>query len=257
MFKLGLTSISFRSLSGEEIIKSCRKAGLDGIEWGGDIHVPHGDLEKADEIRKMTVDAGLEVSSYGSYYRAGISEGKDLLFKDVLDTAKVLHAPVIRVWAGEKDMEKCSEEDARHVVEDSLRIADMAAKEDIGISFEYHGGTLTNTNENALKFAHMARHENLKFYWQPPVGKDIEYCGSGLKELLEKNLLANVHVFHWTFNRGNITRHLLEEGSEAWGEYLEILKKGNSERYLLFEFFKDSSLESFYRDAECLKALLN
>ena len=43
--KTGLCSVSFRKLTVEEIIAAVKDAGLDGIECGGDVHVPHGDVE--------------------------------------------------------------------------------------------------------------------------------------------------------------------------------------------------------------------
>ena len=91
--KTGLTSITFRQLDRGEIIDLVAKAGLDGIEWGGDIHVPHGDLDAAVSAARCTRDAGLEVSSYGSYYRTGVSEQEGLSFESVLETAKAMCLP--------------------------------------------------------------------------------------------------------------------------------------------------------------------
>ena len=42
--KTGMTSVTFRKKSAEDVIAIVKEAGLDGIEWGGDIHVPAGDL---------------------------------------------------------------------------------------------------------------------------------------------------------------------------------------------------------------------
>ena len=94
--KTGLTSVTFRQKSPEEIIALAKEAGLTGIEWGGDIHVPAGDTKTASEIGRKTREAGLAVLSYGSYYRG--DEGED--FAPVLASAKALGAPVIRIWAG-------------------------------------------------------------------------------------------------------------------------------------------------------------
>ncbi len=82
----GLVSVSFRSLNCKEITELVKNAGLSSIEWGGDIHVPQGDLKKAREVRKMTQDAGLMTAAYGSYYRAGCefikNRGKSRFRKD-------------------------------------------------------------------------------------------------------------------------------------------------------------------------------
>ncbi|MHC4505194.1 MAG: sugar phosphate isomerase/epimerase family protein, partial [Planctomycetota bacterium] len=98
MIRSGLTSITFRKLSPEEIVRLTAEAGLDGIEWGGDVHVPPGEVDTARRVASMTSEAGLAVSSYGSYYRVGHDEPG--LFAPVLETAIALGAPIIRVWAG-------------------------------------------------------------------------------------------------------------------------------------------------------------
>ena len=95
--KPGLVSITFRGLTPQQIINGAVDAGVEGIEWGGDVHVPHGELATAREVAERTRDAGLAVSSYGSYYRFNES---DVQFSHVLATAVALGAPVIRVWAG-------------------------------------------------------------------------------------------------------------------------------------------------------------
>ena len=90
MIKSGLVSITFRQLSPGDIIDLVKKAGLDGIEWGGDIHVPHGDIAKAEEVYSLTRDAGLDIPAYGSYYKVGESEQEGLAFNDVLISAAAL-----------------------------------------------------------------------------------------------------------------------------------------------------------------------
>ena len=42
MLKTGVCSVTFRNLNVERIIELVVEAGLDGIEWGGDVHVPTG-----------------------------------------------------------------------------------------------------------------------------------------------------------------------------------------------------------------------
>ena len=96
----GLVSITFRKLSPAQIVDLVCRAGLEGIEWGGDVHVPHGEVARAREVGRITSDAGLAVASYGSYYRAGHGEGAP--FETILQTAAELKAPLIRVWAGIK-----------------------------------------------------------------------------------------------------------------------------------------------------------
>lgn len=74
MLTIGLVSITYRKLTPAEIIPLVRDAGLSCIEWGSDVHVPQTDLENARRVGEMTREAGLTVSSYGSYYRLGAGQ---------------------------------------------------------------------------------------------------------------------------------------------------------------------------------------
>ncbi len=40
--RAGLCSVTFRALPPERIVALAAAAGLDVIEWGGDVHVPPG-----------------------------------------------------------------------------------------------------------------------------------------------------------------------------------------------------------------------
>ena len=88
-------------------------------------HVPHGDRKAASRVRTLAVDAGLEISSYGSYYWVGVSEGEGLPFRSVLDRAVALGAPTIRVWAGTQDYGESEPEFIEGVITDTNRIADL------------------------------------------------------------------------------------------------------------------------------------
>jgi sugar phosphate isomerase/epimerase len=255
MIKSGLTSITFRNLAPEEIISLTLRGGLDGIEWGGDIHVPHGDIKTAREVRKMTLESGLEISSYGSYYKAAASEKEGFFFTEALDSAVELGAPTIRVWAG-----KCGSKDAdsnyrASVIKDLKHISKLALTAGITVSLEYHGGTLTDTNESAIQLKKELEGSGVLFYWQPPVGESFGYCNSGLLDL--EGLVSNIHVFHWSLENGNVITHSLEDGVYVWKKYLNQLAKSPKKHYALLEFVKDNKEEQFLEDAATLKNMLN
>ena len=48
-----LTSVTFRRMKPEEILRVAARAGIEGIEWGGDVHVPAGDLAAARRVRAL------------------------------------------------------------------------------------------------------------------------------------------------------------------------------------------------------------
>ena len=193
--KTGLVSITFRRFSPGEIIALTQRANLDGIEWGGDVHVPHGDLQAARQVLAETRKANLQVACYGSYYRAGVSENDGLSWVQVLATAKTLAAPMIRVWAGNRGTQESDAAYRQTVIDDLGRICELAARENIAVALEFHGGTLTDSGENALQVLAGVQQPNLGCLWQPRVGQAVETRLNDLEWVAP--YLSNVHVFQW------------------------------------------------------------
>ena len=69
MIRPGLCSVTLRALEPSAVVELAAAAGLEAIEWGGDVHVPPGDVDRAGQVRTLTEGAGLAVASYGSYLR--------------------------------------------------------------------------------------------------------------------------------------------------------------------------------------------
>lgn len=251
MAKLGICSITFRDLSPEELIKEASKAGLHAIEWGSDVHVPPNDKEHAKKVGKLTAEAGLKVSSYGSYYRAGL--GDERLFNDILETAVILGAKEIRVWAGRQGSADASQAYFDSVVRDSRRIASIAKTSGIRVAYEYHANTLTDTVESTLKLLEAVANDNMKLYWQPYFGVDTETRLSNIKAV--GKYVTNVHVS----NREEREHLPLDEGSDEWVKYIEAIHQHSDhsiDRYYLLEFVKFDSLAQFKDDAEALKKIV-
>ena len=269
MIKAGICSVTLAKHSVEEVLQIAVKAGLRAIEWGGNGHVPHGDLECARRVADLTAEAGLEVSSYGSYYRTGVSEAAGLRFQSVLDSAVALGAPTIRVWAGDRDTADADEAFVQAVTDDTIRIAELAADHGISITFEFHGGSLTDRNETALEFSERVRHPNVFFSWQPPHGYSLEHGLEGLKGLLPR--LSTVHMYHWTIgsyekNTLNETvrplvypddffRHPLEDGADRLRAYCAAIQTTGRDHFMLLEFVKDDLPEQVIADGKWLAAI--
>ncbi len=246
MFLPGLVSITFRQLSVEEIIALVTQAGLAAVEWGGDIHVPHGDEAQARTVARMGADAGLDVAAYGSYYRVGHPETGP--FEAVLASAVALGAPQIRVWPGNQGSDEADEAYFQTVVEDSRRIADLAQGEGVGIVYEFHGNTLTDTNAAALRLLQSVDHANVRSLWQPP---RFAARGDNLAGIeMVRPWLEHLHVFHWHLQTGE--RRPLAEGEDLWRDYLAQAGDPNRTRYALLEFVEDDAPEAFLRDAATL-----
>ncbi len=252
MLRSGLVSITFRSLSAAEVVDLARTAGIDGIEWGGDVHVPPGDVQRAGEVRHMTEDAGLSVSAYGSYYRLRPEADEEHPFEAVLDSAVALGAPTIRVWAGNQPSSAVDAAERGRIVEQSRRVADMAAEQGISIAYEFHGNTLTDTLESVLDLLRAVDHPNICTFWQPPNGMQPAESRAGLDAVA--GWVSNIHCFHWWPTSKD--RHPLADGEANWKLYLEKIAVLPGDRFVSVEFVKDDAPEQFLKDAAVLKRWL-
>lgn len=250
----GLVSVSFRKLEPSAIVNLVAQADLKAIEWGGDIHVPHGDIASAKAVAALTADAGLAMANYGSYYRLGVSEQEGLNFQRVLETAHALGAPSIRVWAGHGPSADTDEAQRKTVTEDALRCAELAGQTGIKVALEYHNHTLTDCDASAMRLLNEARHPNLYTLWQPINHETVENNIVALTNVLPR--LLHLHIFYWEFPDGVMTRRPLADGEAAWSKFLK-LAVADDERYVLMEFVKDDDPEQFLRDAATLKSWLN
>jgi len=241
MIHSGLVSITFRKLSPGEIVAAVKQAGLRGIEWGGDVHVPHGDLAAARTVRALTDEAGLAVAAYGSYYRVGRSEADGLPFGRVLETAVALGAPTIRVWPGTAASPETDEATRAMIGAELHRIAELAAGAGVTVALEYHANTLTDTDESAARLLAEVPHPHLFTLWQPHNGIAPAINLAGLEQV--KARVSNLHVFHWGATSQD--RRPLAEGAAVWAHYLAAIAAQGGERYALLEFVAGDTLESF------------
>jgi 3-dehydroshikimate dehydratase len=246
----GLVSVTFRSLGPQDVIRLVKQTGLRAIEWGGDIHVPQGDTARAREVGQRTIEAGLMISGYGSYYRLG-DDGSN--FEPVLASAVALGAPTIRVWAGTKGSVDCSLADRARIIADALRVAELASRWSITISLEYHGDTLTDTRESVQALLIELAHPNIQFLWQPPNGESFDASACRLLEVLPR--MRNVHVFHWWPTAAE--RHPLIKGADRWMAYIDIIRTTGRDVDFLLEFTAGNSADQFLADAAVLRRLLD
>ena len=250
MFFTGLCSITFRKKRPREVVELVARAGLTGLEWGGDVHVPHGSLRRALAVRGLTEEAGLCVLSYGSYYRVVQSEIDRIPFDSVLETALELGAPEIRVWAGVHGSAEADLSYRERLVSESRRIADMAAAEGVRISYEFHRGTLNDSGPASAALLRDVAHPNVRTYWQPEVSESPAQRLMSLEQVLP--YLSNLHVFHWS-GQGSTVRLALAQGREEWGRYLAKAASAGGTRALLLEFVRRHQAAPFLEDAQTLK----
>lgn len=245
--KTSLTSVTFRKKSVEEIVELVAQAGLDAIEWGGDVHVPPTDPEAAAKALKLCQEKGIEVSAYGSYYRC--DEDED--FAPIIEAALALNTDVIRVWAGRLGSAVCPAEERERLCKKLAEAVAMASEKGCIVATEYHPNTLTDDLDSALQL--LADVPGLYTYWQPAtsIPREPGYDTYALEKLGKK--VINAHVFIRNSKNQKVP---LSEGFDRWVEHFRDLEKFCAVRYGAIEFVMDDTGEQFLDDAETLKKLL-
>ncbi|MDF7807764.1 TIM barrel protein [Pontiellaceae bacterium B12219] len=256
--KTGICSITFAQKQPEEVVALVKQAGLDAIEWAGNVHVQPGELKTASRVRKMTEEAGLKVSSYGSYWKAVDSDGTAMPFEPVLESALTLGTDTIRVWAGTNPSDAATDAQREKIVTGFHHALDQSRKLGINLALEFHANTLSDSNTATMDFLDEINHPNLFTYWQPIYWiTDPVYRLEGLKQLSDRVL--NMHVFHWMFRPGagswieSTDRRPLDEGSRDWNSYFSVPLNSEMDHYALMEFVRGDDPEQFLKDAAVLR----
>lgn len=249
----GLASVTLRQWPADKVAALAREAGLLGVEWGGDVHVPHGDLVQARRVRALTDDAGLQTVSYGSYYRVGHPDEER--FKRVLLTAVTLGAPLIRVWAGKRPFRQADNAYWGQVLADAENIALLAAEHNIQIAFEFHSNTLADSAVGARQLLQELADYGLFSYWQPPVLSSEEENAATLTTLAP--WLRHLHVFSWREVDNRVERLPLAARREAWLRYLQLADELPGNRFALLEFVRDDDPAQLMQDAASLHGFLS
>ena len=247
-FITGLVSISFRGLTTDEILGYVREAGLDAIEWGGDVHAPAGNIDVAEKAGEITRASGLMLPEYGSYYRLGVS-GEEAL-DEAVASAKALGTDTVRIWAYNKGSDQVSTEEYASVVADAKRICKKYPE--IIFCTECHNHTLTDDCDKHLKFLQDIGTENFKTFWQPNQLKSFAY-NQRSAEMLAPYTKA-IQVFSWEGDR----KLPLIAHREKWVAYLKTFASQSEARdvYLMLEFMHDNRIESLSETAKQLREIL-
>ncbi|WP_446664545.1 sugar phosphate isomerase/epimerase family protein [Flexivirga sp. B27] len=253
----GICSVTFRQLQPAEVVDHVAAAGLRRIEWGSDVHAPADDPGALDAVRETTAAAGLTVSSYGSYWRAGGDEsasgaGASPTIEQLVDAAARLGAPRIRVWAGSVGSADCPAGERDRVVTDLRHATEVGAANGIQIGLEFHRLTLTDTVDSTLQLLDEVGHDNLATYWQPRVDEPAADAVEGLRRMVDR--VCAVHVFSWWPFADRLP---LADRAGLWQGVITLLRERVEPLDLLLEFVPEDDPAVLPREAESLQAWLD
>jgi 3-dehydroshikimate dehydratase len=266
-----MCSITMRHLTVDDVIALAVRAELAGLEWGADGHVPPGELAVADRVARRCADAGVTVTSYGTYLGMAPFDDPDLPPDELaaaLDSAEALGAPLVRVWTAFGVESDAPVTDRAAVIATTAAIAEAAARRGLGVALEFHPGTLTHTAASARTVLEGVNDQALRTHWQPDPALNP---GEALAELaLVADSLAYLHVFAW--GPGGIgERYPLAEAAGLWRPALAVAAEAppltfgpgtrssdrSLERYALLEYVADDDREQLVADAATLNAWID
>ena len=244
-YTLGLVSVSFRQHTPEEIIIAAKKAGLECIEWGSDVHAPCNDTKRLEEIVEFQKKYGIFCSSYGTYFRLGNTPIEEL--EDYICAAKILGTRIIRLWCGVKSGMDMSEQEKNDLFDDARKAAEIAEKEDVILCMECHCGTFTENTQDSTELMKAINSPHFRMYWQPFQWLDAQGSLAAAKAVAP--YAEHIHVFNW---HGD-SRFPLSEATEDWRRYLSAF---TIPRILLLEFMPDDKIEALPAEADALRMIV-
>ncbi len=246
MLKKGVASISFRKYSCFEIIMAAKKAEINAIEWGSDIHAPCDDVAKLNKIAALQKENNIVCSSYGTYFKIGVNNPQEIA--DYIAAAKILGTNVLRIWCGVKSSTLYTKSEKQMLFKDALRLADIAQEENIILCLEFHPDTFTDCSYSSFELMKAVNSPNLKMYWQPNQFKSLD------ENLLEAKAVSkyvqNIHVFNWDKNNN---RYPLGGAVNVWRQYAACFK---GEHCMLLEFMPDDKIESLKNESIALNKII-
>lgn len=243
-FKLGLCSVTFRKMSAAKVVEIAKKAGVNYIEWGGDIHITN--KEEARIVKSLCDNEGIKICSYGSYYRVGCADKNK--WEEICRIAKIMNAPSVRVWLGEKDSEETTQEEYNRILEDLKSICSVARKYNLLVCPECHDNTYNNNTDAFLKIKDELKADNFKTYFQSRYFR-FDYDVDRIERTF--GFIENVHISY----RDLVREQRFKKKDKLYiDRLLKKLSEMNFDGVVLVEFTKGSKERHFLKDIRKLKS---
>jgi 3-dehydroshikimate dehydratase len=261
--KAGLATIALRDFDIFEIIDLASEAGFEAIEvWGRAPHTPDVyDEQYWATLRDNILARGMEPAVFGSYVNSAGADFQDKALM-ALKITQALGAPIIRVWAGDKEPSAAVEDDWAGNSANLKWMAERAADKGITLAMEMHCGTLAFTPEGVLRLIELARADNLKLNYQvadpgePDIERTVRLVGEHSVMVHAQNFIhaAEGSKHPWE-------RSLVEDGTADYRRLLNLLRPYGFDGPVEVEFLKgdpdrELMMEAMRADAEFLNKII-
>ncbi len=244
-YSLGVVSVSFRENTPSEILEAARAAGLSCIEWGSDVHAPCDAVEKLYEIAELQKKYGIICSSYGTYFRLGVTPAEEL--EKYIRAAKILGTDILRLWCGSKSGTAMTEAERGEFLSVCKNAARIAKRYGVTLCMECHRNTFTENPDDAVWLMESVNSPHFRMYWQPFQWQSVEKNLENARKIAPYTV--HIHVFEWREN----VKLSLSEGVAEWQGYLEAF---SAPRTLLLEFMPNGKIEELIAEASALKSIV-
>lgn len=244
--KAGFTSTSLRKYSVEAVVEAAALSGAAALEWGTDYHIrTEADALKA---RHLCDENGIISRSLGSYYRMGTENYAE--WERLCALSEILGAEYIRTWLGGRGSDRTGEKEYSGLVEESLRMADIAAKHGAVISNECHHGTYNDTVQSSLRYL-ADTGGRVKTYYQSWY-RDREGDFEKLSKLLP--FVSDVHV---SFSELSKFQTFHRKDTSFIPDIISSLAGADFGGFVLIEFTAGGKKEKLVEDVIKLRSMID
>lgn len=255
MIRIGLVSSSFSTFSPQDVLKFAANTGFEGIEWAAEAHLQPGDKAAAQSLMMETLMARLSIVSYAALYRVSPGKETGLGFQSLLDTASILQAPILRIFAGHVPYDREQDEARNRLLEELKRLGDLAAQRGITLCLSFGKGTALEEYKAARRLLGELGHAFVRIAWEPLPGARPEESSATIEEFAASTALVIARQTD-THGRGS---PLSAEG-ELWTRRVEAFRSGETEpkmsRFILLGRVGEGDEERLRSDADFLRALV-
>ena len=221
-----------------------KKAGIDYIEWGGDIHVTT--TEEARIVKSLCDNEGIKISSYGSYFNS--AEYDEAKWTQICEIASLMGAASIRIWLGKKNSEETSDREYNTLLENTRKMCGIAKKYALLVCPECHDNTFNNNTDAFLRIKNDLKKDNFRTYFQSRYCR-MEYDLDRIERTFD--FIENVHVSYRDLKKEQMFK---KKDKYYIDKLLDKLKYKAFDGIVMVEFVDFDSEDIFCKDVEKLRS---